>query len=413
MRVAVVVAFALLACRSRAEVRPDPARVDAAPDTAIESRARVVRGGEIIDVGAGRLSHVLRDAPPVAEVNDERRAYLFGKDFVLRAFELSDGKEAWSRKIPTTLRPLVMDDAFVYVIGDSVVTAANKKTGDLRTIAVSKPIARASAASRKLVVARNDRVVEVFDPNDASGHGVTAATLAFDPIGYHAGLATLSDGVTVCAFASDPRLQIQCFDTNGTPKARATHDLSLPTAPAGASFGIKAVDDRYVLFGRHPSSSLRRSLIVRLSDGSVVARVEDDVAAIVKREDGSIAGLLVIGPELRLLDTTGAVRWTAKRAAGHHESASAVARGNALFIATYPEFSSGSDLAAYDLATGKPLWKGAVELLPIGHSEYFNEVTLSIVSDRLLLRGDESGVITTQLFDLVNGNRLLAVSHHR
>jgi outer membrane protein assembly factor BamB len=137
------------------------------------------------------------------------------------------------------------------------------------------------------------------------------------------------------------------------------------------------------------------------------------VAAIVEREDGSIDGLLVVDPELRLLDMAGAVRWTAKRSVGHHESASAITREKTVFIATFPEFSSGSDLSAYDVATGARVWKGVVERLSIGHSEYFNEVRLSIVDNRLVLRGDESAIVTTQVFDLANGNRQFASSHHR
>ena len=403
-----IVAF--VACKSPAAVRPDPVHADAKVEVSAKATARTVRAGEILDLGSARVALMLVDKP-VSEVNDERRAFLFGKDYVLRAFELADGKEAWSRKIPTTLRPLVMDIAFVYVIGESTITVASKKTGDVRTIAVSKPILRAAAASGMLAIARHDRVVEVFDPNDGSPH--PGLTLPFDPIGWHAGLVTLVDRATVCAVASDGALQVLCFGTNGAVRARATVDLRLPAAPKGATFTIVSLDQRYALFGDHPSSSVRRSAVVRLSDGATVARVEDRVASIVTREDGSIAGLLVVDPELRLLDPSGAVRWTAKRAPSSHEGASAIARGNTLFVATYPLFSSGSDLAAYELSTGKPLWKGDVERVAVSHSEYENQVQLSFATDRLLLRGDESYLVTTQLFELATGTRLLAASRQR
>ena len=58
------------------------------------------------------------------------------------------------------------------------------------------------------------------------------------------------------------------------------------------------------------------------------------------------------------------------------------------------------------------MWKGDVEQLPIGHSEYFNDVKLSFFGDRVLLRGDESALHTTQLFEPDTGKRVFAWSKY-
>jgi hypothetical protein len=407
MRKALALAVTILACKSRVDVRADP--VDAARDAAQPpTHSVIVRGGEAIDLG-GVVTRVLTDKPPIAEVHDERRAFLFGRDFVLRAFDLTSGKQIWSRTISPTLRPLLIDRQFVYVVGDSVITAFAKDNGDARTMTLSRPLRHAAAANDLVFVAREDRALEIIDPS--SGVRIGAATLPFDPIGFRSGLQKLADGRTVCAIAADSALQVACFDEKGTSTARVTVGLSKPPLPAGTVFGIVSFDERYVLYGAH--SGVRRSAVVRLADGSVIATVAERASAIVEREDGSIAGLLVLEPALRLLDLAGKVIWTTKSISIHHDGAAAVARGDTVFIDMFPQFSSGSALEARNLTTGALVWKGVVEQLPIGHSEYFNEVRISFAGDRLLLRGDESAIITTQLFDPYTGERLFAASHHR
>jgi hypothetical protein len=407
MRQAVVLVAALLACKSRVEVRADP--TDAARDTSPPIEKHVIaRAGEVIDLDGASMIRVLREGAVIAEVNDDHRAFLFGRDFMLRAFELTTGKEVWKKSIPATFRPLVHDRRFVYALGDSIVTVFAKETGEARTITLAKPYGHVTTLNGRLVVSRNDHAIDVIDP--VSGTAVTALTLAFDVIGWWSGLQTLPDDRTVCAIGGDAKLQIVCFDGSGTIKTRATVDLS---RGAPGVFGVAWFDSRYVLYAAHDTTKVRRSAVLRLSDGAVLATVEDRVAAIVERENGDIAGLLVVDPELRMLELSGATRWTAKSAVGHHEGASAIARGDRVFIDTFPGFSSGSHLEARELATGALVWTAVVEALPIGHSEYFNDVRLSLVGNRVVLRGDESAVTTTQLFDIANGNRDLARSHHR
>jgi outer membrane protein assembly factor BamB len=158
----------------------------------------------------------------------------------------------------------------------------------------------------------------------------------------------------------------------------------------------------------------RRTLVVDLATGEPVARVDDLVATVVRRDDGSPEGLLVVQPEVRLLELDGRVRWSAGAIAGGDESAAALARGDRIYVAIYSASATGSALYALDRATGLVVWKGDVAGLLIAHSIYTNEVTLAFApGDRLVLRGEEAGTRTFQIFAAGTGERLLADSRYR
>ncbi|MBL8718767.1 MAG: hypothetical protein JNL79_22485 [Myxococcales bacterium] len=104
------------------------------------------------------------------------------------------------------------------------------------------------------------------------------------------------------------------------------------------------------------------------------------------------------------------MRWKRPPVDPHHESASAVVRDGRLILDVYPAISSGSLLVALDQKTGATLWKGDVERLSIGHSEYWNEVRLRFDGRFVWLRGDEASTRTFQAFDDTTGNRVLTLS---
>jgi hypothetical protein len=56
-----------------------------------------------------------------------------------------------------------------------------------------------------------------------------------------------------------------------------------------------------------------------------------------------------------------------------------VMRGDVLYFADYSPISSGCQIAAYDLTTGKKAWKMQLEGLgPIDHTKYRNRVVMSV-----------------------------------
>jgi len=65
--------------------------------------------------------------------------------------------------------------------------------------------------------------------------------------------------------------------------------------------------------------------------------------------------------------------------------------GDTLFVADYSPLSSGCSIEAYDLSTGKKLWRHKLKGLgPMFHSKYWNYVVMDKVGDVIKVRGDEA-----------------------
>ncbi len=393
---ALIVSLLLLSCRRRVEAIADPT-----PEAAVREPAvsKLVRDGELLDLDAGTARTLARAR---AQVVDESTAYVLDEKHTLRAFQLADGSERWQRAITGMPSPFVLSSgASVAVLREPDLLVFDKKSGDVRTVKLGDHLGHAAATARGFAISRLKSVLTVDE-----SLAVTTTVLPFEVLGYRAALYPLRDRQTVCAMQADVALNVACLG------GKTFHvDLRAPSAPTSSAFNIIAVDDQYALYGtQHRGGGLRRVAIVRLADAMVI-RLEDQVAAVALRPDGAIEGLLVVDPELRLLDLKGHVRWSAK-APERRENAFAVARDGRLFVALYSEFSTGSTLYAYDLQNGTLLWTGDVERLSIGHSEYRNEVSLSFHRDRVVLAGDESGLTTTQVFSAATGKRVFAFSHY-
>jgi outer membrane protein assembly factor BamB len=383
-------------------VRPDPVVADTSVDAAKPPNAitRIIRGDDIIDLDRGVV--VINVGKTRVSISDATDAYALMPDKTLRAFRLTDGSERWNRSARDVRDVLAQDDLNVYAIKEPDVIAIRKASGDVHPIRGSTVgIDRVEAFGGVVAVARRDKTVELYDQHTLSK--TASLTLSNALAGWGAGIFPLADRATACAIVSTGKLEITCFAANGAARTSAT-------ATAGGS--IVDVSERYALYG-NIFFGPRTSTIVRLSDGKAFS-VADQVSAFVERADGSLEGFVVAAPELRMLETTGAVRWKATKPKHWGESASAIARDGKLYVDVYSSASSGSSLDAYDLTTGAHLWTADVEQLPIAHSEYFNDVKLSFLGpDRILLRGDESSVVTTQAFNLTDGKRAWAISHHR
>lgn len=87
-------------------------------------------------------------------------------------------------------------------------------------------------------------------------------------------------------------------------------------------------------------------------------------------------------------------------------SITALVHGNKLILAIYHPISTGSDLLALDLNTGKLLWHANVEQVNASHSEYYNTVNLYAYKDKVLMEGIESYGKYLQVFDINTGAAL-------
>ena len=135
-------------------------------------------------------------------------------------------------------------------------------------------------------------------------------------------------------------------------------------------------------------------------------------AAVVEHDDGSLEGLLVVEPDVKLLDLDGNVRWTAGPLAHDDMNAAVVTSGARVYVVIYSPIATGSTLYALDRATGKVLWKGTWTG-SLSRSIYRTDVSLSLVEDRLVLRTDESAVRGVQVFSLPDGKRIFSNMRYR
>jgi hypothetical protein len=59
-----------------------------------------------------------------------------------------------------------------------------------------------------------------------------------------------------------------------------------------------------------------------------------------------------------------------------------------------------------DLETGTPRWIADVEQMNVGHSAYYNDVSLERVGASVVMRGWEAAGCYLQSFELASGRRL-------
>lgn len=86
-----------------------------------------------------------------------------------------------------------------------------------------------------------------------------------------------------------------------------------------------------------------------------------------------------------------------------------ILKGNLLYIANYHPIATGSSLHCFDLQTGKMKWTADVKQIMASHSEYSNEVTLSMYKNKIIMEGDEAYGDYVQIFDAETGKRLAAL----
>ena len=379
--------------------------------------SRVVANGELIDLREARVVRVLQPALPIYARADRTRAYLLSKDRMLRAFDLASGAEVWSAgpAADVNLRTASEGDAALFFPRAADVWIVDKATGAARAWPASPKVAQVLPLGARLAMLHEDGVVDILD-------ATTLRTEARVPLPMRAEqgeIVALADGGFCAAAIASGGLLIDCFDVRGALRRHHVH--ALPRERAGGprpgdptsrvNFALREVGPRYVVCGTmasDPDAAVRRGVVVRLADGVEIARVEEEVVRVVERDDGALDGFLVVQPEVKLLAPDGRVRWSAGPLRHFDTDAALVSSGTRLYVAIYDQMSSGSALYAFDRATGKILWKGAMDQLPVSHSIYLNDTSMSLFEDRVVLRVDESSVSGVQIFALPTGERIFS-----
>lgn len=416
-----VASLAMAGCRRDASIRKDPAPEDAHVADAREEEAkapfdRALIHATIVDVGERRrVLEVAKDLP-VAEADDGRRGFFFDTGGLLHAVDLADGKERWVAH-PTGCRDLVVARTRVACIAGAQIEAFDiEKGGAIRVLApivttLSGPrdVDVAVALADVLVVARRDRSAEAYDLVTGALRG--SSTLPGNL--WRGEMVETGEGARA-VISAGTSFSVVALDDRAALRTLSTIDLHRAGDPPGGSFGLRSLGVRWAVVGTMWSfySGVRRSAVLRLSDGAEMLRVEDEIGAAIEEPGGALAGAVALTSgsgktpsTLQLFDAKGKSVWNVAAPMLFGDSASAVLDGERIVIATFHRIASGAGLAAFDRKTGASLWTGDVELLPIAHSKYSNAVVVSLRSGAIAMRGNEAAFSYFELFDRATGKR--------
>lgn len=83
-----------------------------------------------------------------------------------------------------------------------------------------------------------------------------------------------------------------------------------------------------------------------------------------------------------------------------------ILKDSLLYIANYHPIATGSKLCCYDLKAKKMKWTADVKQIMASHSEYCNQVIISMYKDKIVMEGIEAAGSYVQIFDVETGKRL-------
>ncbi len=408
MRWPLLVALTMgLACRRNdaRTITPDPEptpKTDAGPTPKEPPRGDLaLLHGKSLDLRARAVRHVLSPDLPRREAAWRDDAYLLDrKTAQLQAFSLETGVRRWG--VPATLCSVLgATSGGAFCAQGSTVTHYPRADGVAHAQTLAADVSALVPLRGHLAVLRGDHQIEVLDGVTAASRGVVK--LPFAPYGHRTNLVESAFG-TVCAVsAPGPDFEVACVTDAPALAWHKTYPLRKAGDPSGTYFTVRELGPRFVLVSSWSPTSARRAVVVDLKDGAELARIEEEIAATVATDAGTLDGLFATVPTTRLLSPSGVLRWTSPEKL--QDSASTVLAEGTLAVASFHAIATGATLLGFDPATGAVRYRADVELLPIGHSKYFNATSVSLVAGAVALRGREAGQDYLELFDAKTGKR--------
>ncbi|MBI5219415.1 MAG: hypothetical protein HY958_10840 [Bacteroidia bacterium] len=217
----------------------------------------------------------------------------------------------------------------------------------------------------------------------------------------------------VCAIrlAEESGYHICKYDENGTliNQWNITHTLYKKEGNMVESIPYLfyfAHTDKEMIFSSIYYSKPHETIILNLVDGTK-KKIECSIGGIIIDEKTkALAGLIHFNDSEKKMETEfGKFKWAVDDPTGSN-CAKCVFKDSVLYIATYHNIATGCSVNAYNINSGKLIWKGDVKQLMVGHSEYFNIVHLTLFENKLILEGNEAYGDYLQVLDIKTGKRL-------
>jgi hypothetical protein len=151
----------------------------------------------------------------------------------------------------------------------------------------------------------------------------------------------------------------------------------------------------------------KKSVIINLTDGKT-KEIDKHVNGVILAEDEkNIIGYIGMDQEKKTVTAfLNDSKINLEAANYYYYDAETVVNDSILVLATYSKLATGSSLTAHSIKTGKLLWEADVKQFNADHSEYYNNIILSIYSDKVIMEGTEAFGSYLQIFDIKTGKRL-------
>ena len=365
-----------------------------APPT-IPSAALSLFRGALLDEKA-LTSTALATGDVIANALGARTAYVTvgrAPPRELRAFSTANASASWA--VATQgCGVMVAAPGGVYCDDPSGIRFYDEKTGTPTNVSPKADVSHLLVVGGHLLALRNDHTLESFDV--ATGASLKTLTLPQRTPYF------VASGALACGVIFELGVVAYCVDANLDFVWKKP--VTLPYAM------LHQIDANFIVLATY-NAPTEHAIVLRTSDGAVLYDGPEHVSAAVPRADRSLEGFLVTTPSTRFLSPAGALVWASPEKL--ESGASAIALDGAIVVATFHPIATGASLLAFDRTSGAKLWTGALEMLPIAHSKYSNQVTVSLASGHVRVAGLESSQEYVQLFDPSNGKRLLSLISRR
>ena len=377
------------------------ASVSALPPATTTNAPRLsVVGGDVVDLERVSSIRTLTTELVFAHAITTDTTYLWVHGEV-RAFDAATSTLRWSKAEPEC-RSLAASSAGAYCATSRGARFFRASDGDGAIAGRAATATQVLAMGSRVLVLYADAKVEALDATNAVLGNATLP--AMPDWGYGMGPLDVVGDRACGTQRSNTDTKVFCVDA--TPRVV----WSKVSAVAGGL--VRQVDDAIVIASDRWTHAVA-SEVLRSSDGATLLSMPSVRLAAALTTRGALDGVLACDPKVTLYDSTGTAKWTWTAQPYPAEAMRAKRQGANVIVALYDPIATGTQLLAFDAATGTLAWRGDVDSLPISHSKYSNRVELEARGRDLLLTGHESAQEFVQSFDSVTGKRLASVVRGR
>jgi hypothetical protein len=151
----------------------------------------------------------------------------------------------------------------------------------------------------------------------------------------------------------------------------------------------------------------KKTILLNLNQGKTV-ELDNIINGVIRGEDEkNILGYIEINTEKKSCTATINDKIINLKSTNYsYRDVETLVKDSVLVMATYSKLATGSALSAYNIKNGNLLWEADVKQFMVDHSEYYNNVTLSLYGDKVIMEGTETHGSYLQIFDIKSGKRL-------